>query len=298
VYENTNEILVRQHEEEVSLRKGTIVDNNDNIDKEEGEAQLLNLEEQVELQDTVASLMEEVKALKKKVATSGAGGGGRGATIGEKMKQKKLKHKIGGKDKKGAAAFAGDGDAGMLSNLDGSGDNGESSSSPRGVLSKGGTKKSKGGGSKGVGFSVGFEAYVNDDGEDGGGGGDGGSIGGGYGARQSGSFHAYSNPMERARAQSGGGLVGGGGSGLGRLGGDDNESDVIPFVRARAGTGASPAHAAAFYSGKARESGGAGSSEAAKKKASRKSTLVRQLTAKNKKAAQLAEDEFERDGNL
>jgi hypothetical protein len=89
VYADTNPILVKQLEAKLEGRDLGATDV-----EEHDEPQLLSIEDQVELQETVKALMNEVKQLKKKLAESGGGGGGTLGGTRQQPKVKKLKHKV------------------------------------------------------------------------------------------------------------------------------------------------------------------------------------------------------------
>jgi len=94
VYQPTNPLLVRQMEADAATRA---LDQS-GADREDDEVALLSLEEQVALQTTVTSLMDEIKALKKKVATAGQTASAASAVAGP---MKKAKNKIGGRGDEG-----------------------------------------------------------------------------------------------------------------------------------------------------------------------------------------------------
>lgn len=89
VYQPTNPLIVRKMEADAA----SFALNPSGEDSGQDEVALLSLEDQVALQTTVTSLMDEIKSLKKKVASAGQSAAASSAVAGP---LKKAKNKIGG----------------------------------------------------------------------------------------------------------------------------------------------------------------------------------------------------------
>ena len=104
VLEDTNPLVVREMETRFVPGRGG------DVAGDEGDAAaLLSVEDQVALQETVASLMEEIKALKKRAAVTAQSVGVAAAAYSGWGKAQKLKSKVGGARSGGQDGVAGRG---------------------------------------------------------------------------------------------------------------------------------------------------------------------------------------------
>ncbi len=118
VYEDTNPLMLRELEKQLAEGQAAALalgELGDGSGEEENQATLLTVPEQIQLQETVASLMDEVKALKMKVARADAvsrtgQAGSKVSTMRGGKQGKKLKHKRIGRHGGGGGGGGGDDD--------------------------------------------------------------------------------------------------------------------------------------------------------------------------------------------